>query len=356
MNIVDNDLPKISVNDITIVEGDSGLATASFTLTLSAPVSQSVTVLANPTSGTANANEDFTSFFPMQVIFPPGRTSQTFAVSVVGDRTFEDDETFTLNLVDPTNATIERSQGHGIIKNDDPFPIIAIANLTLSEPPTGTTQFNFLVTASNPSSKPITVQFATADGTAHAGSDYVQTAGTLTLSPLTTSEAIPVTVNGDLIGETSKTFFVNLTNPTGATLANSQALGTILDYQLPVLLTEEGSQRAAAIDSVLWLRDPFPLTETILGLGHQTRISLFALNIPPVPVGDLSRVTVHAEDELGNTYFVPVEFIGPVAGVDNLSQLIVRLPAFAGNARELRLTLIVLGGTSNTAPIRIAAP
>ena len=53
---------------------------------------------------------------------------------------------------------------------------------------------------------------------------------------------------------------------------------------------------------------------------------------------------------------MPVEFIGPVAGVDNLSQLIVRLPAFVGNALELRLTLIVLGGTSNTAPIRIAAP
>ena len=356
LNIVDNDLPKISVDDITIVEGDIGLATASFTLTLSAPVSQPVTVLANPTSGTANANEDFTSFFPMQVIFPPGRTSQTFAVSVVGDRTFEDDETFTLNLVDPTNATIERSQGRGIIKNDDPFPSIAIGNLTLSEPPAGTTQFNFLVTASNPSSRPITVQFATADGTAHAGSDYVQTAGTLTLSPLTTSETIPVSVNGDLIGETSKTFFVNLTNPTGATLANSQALGTILDYQLSVLLREEGSQRAAALDSVLWLRDPFPLTETIFGLGHRTRISLFALNIPPVPAGDLSRVTVHAEDELGNTYFVPVEFIGPMAGVDNLWQLIVRLPDSIGNARELKITLIVLGGASNTAPIRIAAP
>jgi Calx-beta domain-containing protein len=325
-------------------------------LTLSAPVSQSVTVLANPASGTANVNEDFTSFFPMQVIFPPGRTSQTFAFSVVGDRTFEDDETFTLNLVDPTNATIERSQGHGIIKNDDPFPSIAIADLTLSESPTGTTPFNFLVTASNPSSKPITVQFATADGTAHAGGDYVQTAGTLTLSPLTTSETIPVPVNGDLIGETSKTFFVNLTNPTGATLANSQALGTILDYQLPVLLTEEGSQRAAAIELVHWLRDPFPLTKTIAGVGLQTRISLFALNIPPVPVGDLSRVTVHAEDELGNTYFVPIEFIGPVAGVDNLSQLIVRLPAFVGNANELRIKLIVLGGASNTASIRIAAP
>src|SRR6185369_16886572 len=243
------------------------------------------------------------------------------------------------------------------IKNDDPLPSIAIvANLTLSEPPTGTTPFNFLVTASNPSSKPITVQFATADGTSHAGSDYVQTAGTLTLSPLTTSETIPVSVNGDLIGETSKTFFVNLTNPTGATLANSQALGTILDYQLSVLLREEGSQRAAALDSVLWFRDPFPLTETIFGLGHRTRISLFALNIPPVPAGDLSRVTVHAEDELGNTYFVPVEFIGPIAGVDNLWQLIVRLPDSIGNARELKITLIVLGGASNTAPIRIAAP
>lgn len=355
LKIIDNDLPKISINDLDILEGDSGGATASFILTLSAPTSQPVTVFVTAQSGTALVNDDFHGF-PTNITFPPGSTSQTFGVSVVQDRVFEDDETFTVSLSNPTNATIERSQALGTIRNDDPFPSIAIGNLTLSEPPTGTIQFNFSVTASNPSSKPITVQFATADGTAHAGSDYVQAAGTLTLSPLTTSETISVTINGDLIEETSKTFFVNLSNPTGATLVNSQALGTILNYRFPVLVLEEGSQRAAAIDSVLWLRDPFPLTQSILGLGQRTRISLFALNIPPVPAADLSRVTVNAEDELGNTYSLPVEFIGLVTGVDNLSQIIVRLPDSVGNAHELRIKLIVLGGASNTAPIRIAAP
>ena len=356
LNIVDNDIPKLSINDVNIVEGDSGLATASFTLTLSAPTSRTVTVLANPVSGTALLNEDFSSFFPTQIFFPPGTTSRTFAVNVVGDRAFEDDETFTVVLLDPVNAGIDRGVGNGIIKNDDPIPSIAIHNVTLSEPPTDTTQFKFSVTASNPSGKPITVQFATANGTAQAGSDYVQAVGTFTLSPFTTSDTIPVTINGDLIGESSETFFVNLTSPVGATLANSQALGTILNYEFPVLLTEEGSQRAAAIETLLGVRDPFRLTQSIFGFDPRTRITLFAQNIPPVPADDLLRVIVNAEDERGNSQPLVVEFIGPVTGVDNLSQIIVRLPNHVGDTRELKLKLIVLGGASNTAPIRIAGP
>src|ERR1044072_3388542 len=172
LNIVDNYLPKISINDILVVEGDAGPTRISFTLTLSAPTSRTVTVFATPKSGTALVNEDFTDFTLTNITFPPRTTTQTFSGTVQGDTAFEDDETFTADLFDPVNATIERSTGHATIKNDDPFPIISIGNVTVPEPPTRTIQFNFLVTASNPSGKPITVQFATADDTASAGSDY----------------------------------------------------------------------------------------------------------------------------------------------------------------------------------------
>jgi hypothetical protein len=73
----------------------------------------------------------------------------------------------------------------------------------------------------------VTVDYATANGTATAGSDYVATAGNLSFPAGTTSRTFSVTVNGDTTNEPSETILVNLSNPAGATLADAQAVGTI---------------------------------------------------------------------------------------------------------------------------------
>jgi Calx-beta domain len=83
----------------------------------------------------------------------------------------------------------------------------------------------------------VTVQYATADGGATAGSDYQAVGGTLTFAPGETSKTITVPVNGDRLPEPNETFFVNLGNATNATIADGQGVGTIADDDAEPALT-----------------------------------------------------------------------------------------------------------------------
>ncbi|MEG3437101.1 Calx-beta domain-containing protein [Pannus brasiliensis CCIBt3594] len=92
-----------------------------------------------------------------------------------------------------------------------------------------TTSFNFAVTLDRASAQTITVNFATANGTAIAGSDYNATSGTLTFTPGVTSRTITVRVIGDGTAESNETFAVNLSNAVNATIADAQGIGTIVN-------------------------------------------------------------------------------------------------------------------------------
>jgi hypothetical protein len=109
----------------------------------------------------------------------------------------------------------------------EPNPTITIGSVTAPEGNSGTTAFAFNVALSAAGTAPITVDYATANGTATAGSDYVATSGTLTFAPGVTTQTITVNVTGDTTVEPNETFFVNLSNPTNATVATAQGTGTI---------------------------------------------------------------------------------------------------------------------------------
>ena len=114
-------------------------------------------------------------------------------------------------------------------------PMVSISDVTVTEGNAGTVNATFQVTLSAPTSQQVTVTFSTADGTALAGTDYVGTSGTVTFNAGETSKTIAVVVNGDTINEPDETFFVNLSNPVNATIADGQGLGTIIndDTSLP---------------------------------------------------------------------------------------------------------------------------
>ncbi|MBC6419310.1 MAG: DUF1194 domain-containing protein, partial [Prochloron sp. SP5CPC1] len=106
-------------------------------------------------------------------------------------------------------------------------PQISIADLSQGEG-NGVTEFVFTVNLSQANDYPITVNYATADGTAIAGLDYTLTSGTLTFNPGQTSQTITVQVIGDNRVELDETFSVNLSNATNADIAaDNQAIGTI---------------------------------------------------------------------------------------------------------------------------------
>lgn len=237
--IVDNDSPPtISISDTTVVEG-SGFSTqnfAVFTLTLSAPSENQVSADFSLTPGTASSNIDYLNVSNFAA-FTPGTVTTTVAIPIVQDSIFEPDETFSIQLTNPTNGTIADGVGLATITNDDPQPTISISDGSFriegAAGTSGNQQFN--VNLSNPSSQTITVSFANFNGGATAGSDYVATSGTLTFNPGETSKIVPVQVNGDNVDETNETYTVNLSIPTNATISDDQGVGTITDDDGPTL-------------------------------------------------------------------------------------------------------------------------
>ena len=108
---------------------------------------------------------------------------------------------------------------------------ISIADATVLEGDGGSSEAQFAVSLSSPSSDAVTVDFATADGTAIAGEDYQATAGTLTFAPGETLKAVAVTIYGDLLPEPNETYLVTLSNAVGVESGDSQGLGGIVDEE-----------------------------------------------------------------------------------------------------------------------------
>ena len=108
-----------------------------------------------------------------------------------------------------------------------PVPSIRINDVERSEGRNGTTSFAFTVQLSVATTASVRVNFATANGTASAGSDYTTAAGTLVFGPGETSRTVSVTVNGDRLREPDESFFVNLSGADGGTVFDGQGTGTI---------------------------------------------------------------------------------------------------------------------------------
>ncbi len=122
----------------------------------------------------------------------------------------------------------EKSQMNAYVSAAD-LPTLSISNRSVSEGNAGTGTAEFTVTLSAPATGTVTAAWATADGTATAGSDYTAASGTVTFSAGTTTQPIAIAVAGDLLDENDEQFFVNLSSASGATIADGQGLGTIVD-------------------------------------------------------------------------------------------------------------------------------
>jgi len=122
----------------------------------------------------------------------------------------------------------------------------------------------------------------------------------------------------------------------------------------PTLLTEGTTNRAIALDSVTFMRDPFPLaTINNFSLDQRTRLTLFALGLELLPGEDVSAVTAQAEDIGHKTYPLKVEYVGKVPGFDWLTQVVIRLPDDFVNAGDFLLSVNLRGAVSNKVVIGI---
>ena len=215
----------LSINDVTKAEGNSGNTLFTFTVSLNAVSATPVTVQYATANGTAMAGSDYTTASGTLTI-PAGSTSQTVTIQVRGDTAQEANETFYVNLSVPNGATLADAQGLGTITNDD-IRNLRINDVSRAEGNSGTTPFTFTVSLNALSSAPVTVKYATANGTALAGTDYTAASGTLTIPAGQISRTVTINVIGDTANEPWEYFLVNLSNPGGATLADAQGQGGI---------------------------------------------------------------------------------------------------------------------------------
>ncbi|HWS99777.1 MAG TPA: Calx-beta domain-containing protein [Pyrinomonadaceae bacterium] len=222
-------VPSLRVNSLTVTETNTGSnATATFTVTLSAASSQTVTVKYQTANGSAATPADYDQLALNTLTFAPGQTTKSVAVTVRGDALDEVNETFRLLLSSPTNATIAVGTGTCTVTDNDPAPSITVTNVTVTEPDTGAVNAVFTVRLSAASGRPVSVKYATANGTATAGTDYTALAlATLTFSVGQTSRTVTVPVRGDTARESNETFFLNLSGAVNATIADAQGQGTI---------------------------------------------------------------------------------------------------------------------------------
>ncbi|MCY3933377.1 MAG: hypothetical protein OXH70_16845 [Acidobacteria bacterium] len=237
----DDDEPEVRIDDARAME-DAGSLT--FAMSLDSGSSVPVTVDWATSAGTATPEEDYTEASGTLTI-PPGETSGIIQVAVLDDDVEEDEETLTVTLSSPTNATLVEGGASAtgmIVDNDDP-PRIMIADAEASEDEGG---LSFPVTLTAETVRQITVDWATAAGTATpgAGRDYTESSGTLTFMPGQKARTIHVPVRDDRVQEDDETLSVSLSGPTNATIADDMgtATGTIADNDAyPRILVSDAS-------------------------------------------------------------------------------------------------------------------
>ena len=245
-----------SVNDVSVAEG----GVLSFTVSKADGAWQTYAVSYATANGSAGAG-DYTSKSGT-LSFAPSDTSKTVTVQTTQDSVYENAETVLLNLSSPTNgATIADSQGVGTITNDDAAPGFAINNVTRQEGQ----NLVFTVTKSGATALAHNVNYATQNGTAAAGSDYVAKSGTLSFAPSDASKTITIVGVEDSVVEPTETFRVNLSAATnGATIADSQGVGTIAndDNTPPVARNDSANTEVFELVSV------YPLANDSDADGH----------------------------------------------------------------------------------------
>lgn len=227
--IIDNDpLPQLSVNQVSVTERDADSVVATLTVRLNTASGREVTVNYSTADSTATAGSDYNAVSGT-LTFAPGETSKSVPVTVRGDLLDEVNEAFAFNLSGATNATVSTTPGRVTITDNDPAPVMSITNASIQEGASGTRELVFTVSLSSVSGRQVTVNFATADGTARAGSDYQSSRGTLTFAAGETTKTIRITILGDTLREANETFSVRLSQAVGTTLGTSNGIGTILN-------------------------------------------------------------------------------------------------------------------------------
>ncbi|HEV7863001.1 MAG TPA: Calx-beta domain-containing protein [Acidimicrobiia bacterium] len=237
--IVDDDgAPALSVSDATATEANTGPTPMTFKVTLDRPSSQNVTFRVQTIDGTgsngANAPDDYEALASSPRQITAGATSVEIAVPVTGDLTHEAGEAFGLVLSAEANATVAKPMGTGTITDNDMGPDVTVADAKAAEGTLVGPSLEFKITLSAPPGKDVTLNYATADGTAMASAtapdepDYKPASADVVFHAGDVEKTVTVLVNHDALAEGDETVLLTVTSVAeGIGIARASATGTI---------------------------------------------------------------------------------------------------------------------------------
>ncbi len=230
LTIRDNDATPTVTLVLTPASITEAGGTSTVTATLNHPSSEATTVTVSASPVAPTVAGDYT-LSGSQLTIAAGQTTSTGTVTITGvdneavaadkDVTVSGTATNSQGVTDPDDVTLT-------IRDDD-VPGLSIADASVAEGDSGSTTMTFTVTLNPVAVSPVTVDWATADGTARAGTDYTAGNGSLTFGPGEDRKTVSVTVAGDNVDEPNETFTVTLSSASGATIGDAEATGTIRD-------------------------------------------------------------------------------------------------------------------------------
>ncbi|MCE2672784.1 MAG: VWD domain-containing protein [Microcystis sp. 53598_E5] len=173
------------------------------------------------------------------ITFAAGAATTTLIVDPTADTTVEADETVALSLASGADYVIAGTPTvTGTIIDDDlPKINLSPSNQTVVEGLTTPQNASYTVTLSQASNQTVSVNYATANGTATAGSDYTATIGTLTFAPGVTTQVINIPILNNSLNEANEIFTLALSSPTNAILGAVTAATTTITDTLTAAVT-----------------------------------------------------------------------------------------------------------------------
>lgn len=224
----DDPPPRLSIPSTSISEGDSPTQAESLEVILSPPSAKPVEVDYALAAGTAGGGTDFTPASGRLVI-PPGDATATIPATIAGNTRDENDESFTVQLARPVNATIEDGSASITIVDDDPAPVVSITTSSVAEGTSGTYAREITAALSEASDKQIGISWATASDTATSAVDFEAATGQLSFAPGETEQTFEVTTVGDYADEPDEQFAINLTSPLNVSVPLAPQAVSIID-------------------------------------------------------------------------------------------------------------------------------
>ena len=232
--IIDDDgLPGMSINDVSILEGNSGSQEMIFEVTLSRTSDETVTVNYETVDDTAVAPDDYLATSGT-LTFDPGQTYQEISVTILGDVIDEGhSEQFFVQLSDPINADLVKDVGVGTIIDDDIARLRHEIGPSVVKPASGLAPAVFEVTLTIPAAFTVTVDYTVSDGIGENGAKYGldytgAITGTLTFPPGSLSQTYTLFIIGNTEAGPDKTFSSQISNASAPITANT-ALATIIN-------------------------------------------------------------------------------------------------------------------------------